>query len=56
MIVENCKNCPSHFELLSDSILCKYNDEMTHRVLSLGKVVGCPKPVEKKGFFSFLKK
>ena len=56
MKVENCKNCTSHFELLSDSILCKYNDEMTHRVLSQGNVVGCPKPVEKKGLLDFFKK
>jgi len=56
MTSENCKNCSSHFELLSDSVLCKHNDEMTHRVLSQGRVVGCPIAVEKKGFFSFFKK
>ena len=56
MTTENCKNCPFHVELLSDSILCRHNDEITHKVLSLGKVVGCPMPVEKKGFFSFFKK
>jgi hypothetical protein len=55
MTTEDCKNCPSHIELLSDSILCKHNGEVTHRVLSQGRVVGCPIAVEKKGFFSFLK-
>ena len=55
MTSENCKDCQFHVELLSDSILCKHNAEVTHRVLSQGKVVGCPMAVDKKGLFSFFK-
>ena len=48
--VEDCSKCEFNAETLSDSILCEFNSELEHHVLSEGRVVGCPKPEERKKF------
>jgi hypothetical protein len=50
MKVDECINCEFHVERLPDSILCKFTSELEHHVLSESNIVGCPRPMEKKGF------
>lgn len=56
MQIDKCRSCDFHVDALTDSVLCKYNDEVEYRVTDRGNVVMCPIDKKaKKGLFSFLK-
>jgi len=42
MKIDECENCEFHVERLSDSVLCQFDGELEHHVLSDKNVVGCP--------------
>lgn len=44
----DCKNCEFHKGHLTDSILCKYENFMEHRIVDRDKVISCPKEEKKK--------
>lgn len=48
MKVDDCKKCEFIMEALTDSILCRYNREVEHRVTDRGNVVACPKEHQKR--------
>ena len=53
MKIEECENCEFHVEKLSDSVLCQFEGDLEHHILSEKKIVGCPKQPEKKGLKKF---
>ena len=48
MNLEQCQKCEFHIDHRADSVLCKYNYEIEHRVLNGDKIVGCPLMDKKK--------
>ncbi len=56
MKITDCLACEFHVEHVSDSVLCSYNAEIEHRVISGTDVVACPLNIKKKGFLGLLKK
>lgn len=43
MKLEECIKCSYFLDNRADCVLCKYGDEVLHRVLDGDKVVSCPK-------------
>ncbi len=43
MKLEDCIKCPSFIDNRADCVLCKYGDEIEHRVVDHQTVVSCPK-------------
>ena len=49
MKLDDCKKCEFFMEHVSDSVLCRFNYEIEHRVLNGNSIVNCPKAPAKKG-------
>jgi hypothetical protein len=43
MKLEDCIKCSSFIDNRADCVLCKYGDEIEHRVLDNNRVISCPK-------------
>ncbi len=43
MKLENCVKCTYFIDARADCVLCKYNDELEHRVVDNNKVISCPR-------------
>jgi len=43
MKLAECMTCSYFIETRADCVLCKYGDELEHRVVDKESVVGCPK-------------
>ena len=43
MKLEDCRNCPGFIDSRADCVICKYGDEIEHRVISQNMVISCPR-------------
>ncbi len=41
--LEECIQCSFFIDTRADCVLCKFGDELEHRVVDRGTVVACPK-------------
>lgn len=48
MTIEDCSTCEHHINAFSDSVLCKFNYEIEHRVIDRGIIVLCPRENKSK--------
>ncbi|PKL40066.1 MAG: hypothetical protein CVV44_07570 [Spirochaetae bacterium HGW-Spirochaetae-1] len=56
MKLEECRQCEFHMEHVSDSILCRFNHEIEHRVLNGDTVIACPKAEKPRGLKALFKR
>ena len=47
MMLDECTKCSFFIDNRADCVLCKYGDELEHRVVDKGVVVACPKNKKK---------